>query len=129
MTGDQLIERFEKNLTPEDSFHHADHVRLAFEYLQRFSTLQALGKFSDTLKRFAFFHGKTGLYHETITCAYFFLIHERIAADETKTWEEFALRNPDLLVWKNGILNRYYIDATLASELARRVFVLPDIGL
>ena len=36
------------------------------------------------------------------------------------------MQNPDLLVWKDGILSRYYREATLKSDLARRVFVLPD---
>ena len=41
-------------------------------------------------------------------------------------WDEFARRNPDLLIWKNGILSRYYQEATLQSDLARSIFVLPD---
>ena len=41
-------------------------------------------------------------------------------------WEEFASQNPELLVWKDGILNRYYHEVTLKSDLARSVFVLPD---
>jgi hypothetical protein len=41
-------------------------------------------------------------------------------------WEEFAERNADLLVWKGGVLEQYYRDATLWSDLARAVFVFPD---
>jgi hypothetical protein len=41
-------------------------------------------------------------------------------------WEEFARENPELLVGKNGLLDRYYSEATLRSDLARKVFVLPD---
>jgi hypothetical protein len=41
-------------------------------------------------------------------------------------WEEFARQNPDLLIWKDGILTRYYHEATLKSDLARTVFLLPD---
>jgi hypothetical protein len=126
MTNDELINRFEQNLTAEDSFHHADHVRLAFAYLSRYAVLQALEKFSDALKRFAAARGKQGLYHETITHAYFFLIRERMARCATTGWDEFARENPDLLVWKNGILNRYYQPATLQSDLAREVFLFPD---
>jgi hypothetical protein len=70
--------------------------------------------------------GKTQLYNETITCAYFFLIRERMARCDSGEWEEFARRNPDLLTWKEGILESYYRAGTPKSELARRVFVLPD---
>ncbi len=59
------------------------------------------------------------LYNETITCAYLFLIRERMAGCESADWEEFARRNPDLLVWRDGILSRYYREGTLQSDLAR----------
>ena len=126
MTNQDLIRRFETNSLPDDSFHHADHVRLAFAYLTEYPTLDALQKFTSALKNFAAAHGKPQLYHETITCAYFFLIRERMVRDIGLSWEEFARRNPDLLIWKNGILIRYYGESTLKSDLARNVFVLPD---
>jgi len=121
-----LIDRFENDAVPEASFHHADHVRLAFAYLCEYPVLQALEKFATALKRFATARGKTQLYNETITCAYLFLIRERMVHCEDADWEEFARRNPDLLIWKDGVLSNYYREATLKSDLARRVFVLPD---
>jgi len=126
MRNRDLIHRFESDAVPEDSFHHADHVRLAFAYLCEYPVLQALEKFASALKRFAAARGKTQLYNETITCAYLFLIRERMVCCEGADWEEFAHQNPDLLIWKDGVLSRYYREATLKSDLARRVFVLPD---
>jgi hypothetical protein len=127
-TADQeLIDSFEAGAAPETGFHHVDHVRLAFAYLREYSPLAALQKFSDALKKFASSHGKTQLYNETITCAFFFLICERMARCGTDVpWEDFARGNPDLFIWKNGLLQRYYQEATLQSELARNVFILPD---
>ena len=56
------------------------------------------------------------------------LIHERIArAGGGQSWEEFAEHNPDLLVWKGGILGRYYKPASLDSDLARQTFLFPDV--
>jgi hypothetical protein len=130
MTGEQLIQQFEGGTTPPGTFHHADHVRLAFEYLCRYSVLEALERFSDALKRFAAAQGKPRLYHETITWAYLLLIRERIArANCAQTWEEFAGHNPDLLIWKGGVLTTLYRQETLDSDLARHTFVLPDQGL
>ncbi|HVI08802.1 MAG TPA: hypothetical protein VND65_10960 [Candidatus Binatia bacterium] len=125
MENQEIIARFESGIPPE-SFHHEDHVRLAYAYLREYPVLVALEKFAGALKAFAAACGKTQLYHETITCAYFFLIHERMARDGSLDWDDFARCNSDLLTWKNGVLGRYYLDATLKSELARRVFVLPD---
>ena len=126
MTNIEFIQQFEADTLPEDSFHHRDHVRLAFAYLSEFPALEALQKFCTALKRFATARGKSQLYHETITHAYFFLIRERMAKLQGVDWEEFERQNSDLLVWKDGILNRYYQEATLKSDFARKVFVFPD---
>ncbi len=125
----ELLVRFECDTDPDVPFHHADHVRLAFAYLSCYPVLQALEKFSAGLQKFAARRGKTELYHETITCSYFFLIHERMARHPGINWNDFATRNADLLVWKDGVLSRYYEKATLNSDLARRVFILPDKSL
>jgi hypothetical protein len=126
VSDEELILRFESNAVPEGSFHHADHVRLAFAYLRRYPVPRALERFATALKHFAEARGKSQLYHETITCSYFFLIRERMARCDGVEWEDFARRNPDLLIWKDGILTRYYHKATLKSDLARTVFVFPD---
>jgi len=127
MTEQELITQFESGSLSPSAFHHTDHVRMAFAYLRQYPVLEALEKFSTSLQRFATSHGETNLYHLTVTWAYIFLIHERIArAGQTQTWEEFALANPDLLAWKNGILTRYYAEETLRSDLARRAFIFPD---
>jgi hypothetical protein len=125
MTNQVLVGLFESDRLPGE-FHHAQHVQLAFAYLSLYPPLQALGKFSDALKRFAAARGKVGLYHETITHAYFFLIRERMARTPGIEWEEFTRQNPDLLQWKPGILRHYYRETTLQSDLARSVFLLPD---
>jgi len=126
MTNQELIQNFESDAVRESSFHHLDHVRLAFAYLSQHPPLQALEKFAAALQRFAIARGKSQLYNETITHAYFFLIRERMARHPHDDWDAFALRNPDLLTWKDGILSRYYEQATLQSDLARTVFLFPD---
>ena len=122
-----LLRGFEDGTLPASAFHHRDHVRVAWLYLQTEPPLQALDRFAEGLKRFAAAHGQARLYHETITWAYLLLIRERMErAGAGATWEEFAAHNPDLLSWKPSILDRYYQPETLGSELARRVFVMPD---
>jgi hypothetical protein len=129
MNNQELIRCFENDTIPEDSFHHRDHVRLAFAYLCEYPVLSALERFASALKRFAATRGKKQLYNETITCAYFFLIRQRMARRTGGDWEAFAQQNADLLSWKDGILSHYYRESTLKSDLAREVFVLPDKGL
>ena len=128
ITNETLISEFERGHAPGE-FHHADHVRVAFAYVAQFPFVEAVEKFSAALRRFALSKGKPNLYHETITWAYLFLIRERIArAGSVQSWEEFATVNPDLLIWKGGVLATLYRQETLDSDLARQVFILPDLG-
>ena len=126
MTERELIERFESFAVPNEGFHHRDHVQVVWAYLRTMPAVDALSRFSDSLKRFAAHHGKTMLYHETITWAYVALVHERMEQRPGLSWDDFCRLNPDLLTWKPSILDRYYQPETLASDLARRVFILPD---
>ena len=124
-TTNDLIDNFEQGKL--EQFHHSDHLRMAFEYLCRYPALEALGRFSDTLRRFAAAQGKPHLYHETITWAYVLIIRQRMAQSANpQEWDEFAQNNPDLFVWKKGILSRYYSEELLNSDLARKVFIFPD---
>ena len=130
MTSEEIVAQFEQGMAPGGSFRHVDHIRVAFAYLSRYPALEALQKFSAALQRLAAAQGKPGLYHETITWAYVFLIRERmLRAGRPLTWEEFASANPDLLNWERetgGILARYYLPETLKSPAARATFLLPD---
>ena len=87
MTDDQLLADYE-DCTLE-SFHHADHVRVAWIILHRFTT---------SLQRFAAAAGAAQKYDDALTCRYLARIAERMRGEAT--WEEFAIANPDLLVWQ-----------------------------
>lgn len=122
----ELLDQFESGTLPEASFHHTQHVRAAWLCLREHPPVAALARFCAALQRLAAAYGKEGLYHETITWAYLFLIRERMGRSPTASWSEFAAANADLLTWSPSALAHYYRPETLASELARRVFVLPD---
>lgn len=127
MNESEWMEQFESCTLPSDSFHHADHVKMAFLYLQKYPPLEALARFSAALTRFAIANGKPNLYNETITWAFLLLTRERIArASSPQTWAEFSETNADLLRWNDSVLKEYYRPETLASELAKTVFLFPD---
>ena len=123
MRDRDFVEAFESCTLPPDQFPHRAHVRLAWLYLRDGSLLEALTRFVEGLKRYAASLGATAKYHETVTWAYMFLIHERMEREPCESFEEFASANEDLF---NGILEKYYRRETLASEHARRAFVMPD---
>jgi hypothetical protein len=118
-----FVDALESCTLPPDAFDHRGHVRLAWLYLRDQPVLDALPRFIESLKRYATSLGAAGKYHETITYAFLFLIHERMARHPAGTFEEFADLQRDLF---GPILDRYYHPDTLASDLARTLFVMPD---
>ncbi len=127
MSDEEFINQFETCTFPVASFHHREHVRVVWLYLQSYSVLETLARFSEKLKRFAAANGKANLYHETITWSYVFLINERMERHGKESgWDNFAESNAELLDWKPSILESYYSEQTLSSELARKTFVFPE---
>jgi hypothetical protein len=132
LLDEELLQKFEDTSLPLANFRHEEHVRVAYLYLRKYPLLHVLEKFPANLHRFAAAHGKTGLYHQTISWAYLFLIHERLVANpETSygpvtSWAQFKQHNPDLLDRSNPILAKYYAKETLASSVAREHFLMPD---
>ena len=127
MNDRNFVAAMEACTIPGQDFHHADHIRLAWLYLRDQAFTDAAVRFTTTLRNFAAANGVPEKYHETITWAYLVLIHERMHRDPSHaSWDRFRAANSDLFEWKPSILQRYYTPATLGSEAARRVFILPD---
>ena len=124
---EELLSRFEDASLPLSDFHHEEHLRVAFLYLLEYPLLNVLGRFPAALQRYAAAHGKAGLYHQTISWAFLFIVQERMAAEgKTEGWEDFAARNLDLLAGKDAVLRKYYREETLDSPAARERFLMPD---
>jgi hypothetical protein len=125
-----LLQAFEDCSLPEDEFRHATHIRVVWVYLQHLELPAAIQTFVTGLRRYATSLGKGDLYHETITYAYLFLVHERMhRLEHPHTWEMFQQHNPDLFVYPSPLLEHLYRPETLASDFARQIFVLPDHSL
>lgn len=123
MDDRQLVAAFESCTLPGAEFTHRNHVRIAWIYLSDAPLLAAVARFRDSLQRYAASLGASAKYHETITFAFVFLIHERMQRAAFDTFDEFAAANEDLF---GPVLERYYRAETLASDLAKRTFVMPD---
>ena len=126
MTDAEFISAFENGSLPNGSFHHRDHVRMAFLYLRRYSPLEAIQHFSASLARFAAANGKPQLYNETITCFYMLLIRERMdRLPPGHGWAEFRAAHPDLFGYPKALLERYYPGEAAFSAEAKTRFLLP----
>jgi len=128
MTDAELLARFEALTLPPTEFRHREHVRLAFAMLSDADDFGAAAlRYRTALRRFATHVGAPGKYHETITWAYLALVHQRM--HDHPGGDSLALleRCPELLDHVGGALARHYdVRAVTASEVARRIFVLPE---
>ena len=128
MTADEraFVDAFQDGSLPTERFHHRDHVHMAWLYLREHGPQDAVARFSGDLRTFARAKGVPGLFHATITWAYFALVAERLRGVSHDAWDDFAAANADLLTWKPSILDAYYTPERLWSDVAREMFVLPD---
>lgn len=126
LTDRELVAAFEDTTLPVEAFHHREHVRTAWLFVTQYGMPDALERFSAALKRFAAAKAANGLYHETVTWAYLFVIAERVRDTPGLPWTAFAELHPDLLAWKPSVLDRFYTPERLWSDEARQTFVMPD---
>src|ERR1043166_5247054 len=85
-----LVEAFEAGQIDNRTFHHAEHVRVAFELLAASPFETALTRFATGLRRMAGAAGAPEKFHMTITVAFFAAIAERRAMAPGANWEEFV---------------------------------------
>jgi hypothetical protein len=68
MTDTELARAIERCEVPSAGFHHADHLRIAWVYLQESPTVDdALARMAATVRRFAASLGQAGKYSDAIT--------------------------------------------------------------
>ena len=99
---------------------------MAWLYLDQYPLTEAIDRFSSALKRLTLKLGVPGKYHDTITWFFMLIISQRRIGNASADWRNFKDKNPDLFSRDANVLNRYYRKETLATDAARRSFVLPD---
>src|SRR5262249_27770923 len=68
MTDAELARALERGQIPNEGFHHVDHLRVAFVYLNESPSVDAAGgRMGSTLRRFAASVGKAEKYSQAVT--------------------------------------------------------------
>jgi hypothetical protein len=97
---------------------------MAYETLRRHDFARGAFLYSHALRTMTAKAGKPDAFHQTITIAFLSAIAERM--DATGDFDDFAAANPDLA--DKSLLLRWYRPERLASNAARRTFLLPDLA-
>jgi hypothetical protein len=107
-----------------DGFRHRQHIHLAFIATRRYGTAQAADKVSSWIRHLTAHAPQK--FNATVTRAWTEIVAHHAAADPSVTeFEAFAERYPELL--NKRLLARHYTAAALASPLARRGWMAPDL--
>lgn len=126
LMDEDFVRDFESCVLPPQSFHHADHVRLAWIYLRRLGEPAASDRMVESIRRFAARNGRPEKFHLTITLAWMRLIAAACrATPDVDQFKSFIEAHPYLA--DVGALSRHYSTDLLGSVTARDVWVEPDV--
>jgi hypothetical protein len=120
MTDDEFLKAFED--TTLEPFHHRDHLRVTYLYLQKFGEEGTRERLGPAIWRYADARGGAAKYHQTITLAWVSLVAE--ASQGVPDFDAMAAQHPDLL--DKNLLARHYSPEVLQSAEARERWVEPD---
>lgn len=106
-------------------FGHREHVELAWSYLDRYPLAAAKHAMASAIRHVAAEHGAADKYHETLTLAWIHLVAVHRERWPASTFEEFMLRNRQLL--DSHLLDEHYSPQVLGSASARAAWTEPDL--
>lgn len=128
MTNSEFVCAFRNGTLTPSTFHHEQHLRLAYIHLSSGPLETAVESFRNDLQMFLSKLGEESKYHETITVAFLLIVKERMDQLEANhCWDEFRCEHADLFDPSRNMLLLHYRPETLHSEEARQSFVPPDI--
>ena len=122
----EFINSFEACDIDASEFGHVDHIGVAYEMLRRYDFLNASAKYANCINTIATKAGAAQKFNTTITLAFLSVIAERMQAKPSADFDEFIAQNQDLL--SGNVLAKWYTPERLQSDLARNVFLMPDVA-
>jgi hypothetical protein len=121
----ELTRALERGEVPDEGFHHASHLRVAWVYLAESPSVDVAGaRMASTLRRFASSVGTPAKYHETITLFWIRVLAAARAAIAGASLDDVLRADPRLLD-KDHVL-AYYSAERLFGDAARQSWVDPD---
>jgi hypothetical protein len=126
LSDKEFVVAFEDCRITGDSFHHADHVRLAWLYVREFGEIGAQEKFLAGIRKLAAHLGAAQKFHCTTTVAWLRLVAAAQREDSrTALFGDWVVKHHSLL--DKEFLLAHYSKECLDSAEARNGWVEPDL--
>jgi hypothetical protein len=129
MNDTELLTAFEASTLLPDQWHHADHIRIAWLYLQQYPEEQAMDQLRAGLKRliqaFGVIDAPDRGYHETVTRAWLKIVAAHIhhyGSESNST--AFLQAHPHL---QRTLLRAFYSPDQIRMPEAKHRFIEPDL--
>ena len=131
MDDTEFLKAFEAGTIPAEAWHHREHVKIAYLYLNRYSFDEALGRMRAGLEALNAAQKVPDApdrgYHETMTCAWLRLVHCALCENgSTATADAFIEQHSHLQARR--ALYFFYSRDRLMSAAAKKGFVEPDLA-
>lgn len=121
---DPTLVAFEQGTLDPASFHHRDHLYVAWCYLRSLPLEEVVPRYSRCLRAFASRAGAERKYHATMTWAFLAVLDDAMKTSAAPTFDALVVEHPELL--DRRVLERFYSRSELESPRARERFVLPN---
>jgi hypothetical protein len=126
LTDDDFVAAFFSGRLAPTSFHHRDHLRLAWCLIRKSGVEAATGMITGGIRHFATQHGQAEKYHETLTQFWVRIVSHLIdTRPDIGVFDEFIEMHPQLL--DKALPYHHWSRETMQSQAARAHFVEPDL--
>ena len=105
------------------TFHHAEHVRVAFDLLREHDFIDAASLYAKGIRTIAANAGAPQKFNLTITYSFMSLIAERMLLNPDSDFDSFVAANSDLM--SKDLIFNWYDTERLHTDTARSIFLLP----
>lgn len=126
MTDAEFVRAFQQGILPHTSFHHRDHLRLAWYLIRERGADVAGPLIADAIHNFTAQHGHPQKYHETLTRFWVWAVaHHSAARPDIGDFGVFLAAFPPLL--DTHLPERHWSRTALFGPDARARWVAPDL--
>lgn len=127
LSDDQFEQQFKLCQLDPALFSHEAHLRLAWIHVKKYGVEQAVENICDQLVCFVDSLGARDKYNKTLTIAAIRAVHHFINKSDTDNFQDFIRQFPRLTYhFKELIACHYQLDI-YTSDLAKAVYVEPDL--